>query len=114
VSLENKKEAEQEKIKGNDYMKTKEFDTAINHYNKSINLNPIESTTYCNRALAFIKNKQFEKGYQDCNKAIDLKLDYSKAYYRRSLCSMGMNKYEQAFVDLIYLLKENPKNGGIF
>jgi tetratricopeptide (TPR) repeat protein len=38
-------------------MKTKEFDDAIKHYNKSIELNPEEATTYCNRALAFIRLK---------------------------------------------------------
>lgn len=51
------KEAENEKIKGNELMKTKEFDDAIKHYDNAINLNPIESTTYCNRALANIRLK---------------------------------------------------------
>ena len=93
-------------------MKTKEFDTSILHYNQSIKLNPIESTTYCNRALAFIKIKQFEKGMQDCNKAIEIKSDYSKAFYRRSQCLIGLNRFPEAYKDLIYLLKESPKNGG--
>lgn len=38
-------------------MKTKEFEEAIKHYDNSIRLNPIEPTTYCNRALALIKTK---------------------------------------------------------
>mgnify|MGYP000506771745 CR=1 FL=1 len=55
------KEAENEKIKGNELMKTKEFDEAINHYNKSIELNSEEATTYCNRALALIRLKSKKK-----------------------------------------------------
>ena len=53
----NEKEADNEKIKGNELMKTKEFDEAVNHYTLSIEFNPIEATTYCNRALALIKLK---------------------------------------------------------
>ena len=38
-------------------MKTKDFDDAIRHYDQSIDLNPTEATTYCNRAFALIKSK---------------------------------------------------------
>ena len=51
------KEAANEKIKGNEFMKTQKFDEAIKHYDLSIELNPIEETTYCNRAFALIKSK---------------------------------------------------------
>ena len=36
-------------------MKTKNFDDAVKHYTLSIELNPIEATTYCNRAFALLK-----------------------------------------------------------
>lgn len=39
-------------------MKTKDFNDAVKHYTSSIKLDPIESTTYCNRALAYIKIKR--------------------------------------------------------
>lgn len=57
VSIEKKKLAENEKIKGNEIMKTKEFDLAINHYTISLRYDPYEPTTYCNRALAYIRVK---------------------------------------------------------
>jgi hypothetical protein len=38
-------------------MKTKEYDDAIKHYNKLIELNSEDATTYCNRALAFTRLK---------------------------------------------------------
>lgn len=57
VSLERKKMAENEKIKGNEIMKTKEYDAAINHYTLSLKYDPSEPTTLCNRALAYIRIK---------------------------------------------------------
>lgn len=57
VKIQNERDAEVEKFKGNELMKTKEFEEAIKHYNNSIRLNPTEPTTYCNRALALIKTK---------------------------------------------------------
>jgi len=102
--------AENEKIKGNDAMKTKDFDEAIRNYSLSIKLDRSEPTSYCNRALALIKLKQFEKGLSDCNEAIKLKRDYSKAYYRRSLCYIGLRKFQEGFDDLILILKETPKS----
>lgn len=91
-------------------MKTKEFNEAINCYNTSINLDSKETTTYCNRALAFIKLKQYEKGLKDCNEAIFLKRDYSKAYYRRSTCLLALNRFREAFDDLLFILKDAPSN----
>ena len=74
LKIERKQEANNEKIKGNELMKTKEYDEAIKHYTKSIRLDDFEPTTYANRALAYIKNTEYGKGLEDCNKAIDLKM----------------------------------------
>jgi tetratricopeptide (TPR) repeat protein len=118
--LEKKKAAENEKIKGNEHMKTKEFDEALKCYNNSIKLDSDEATTFCNRALAYIKLKrnftsykfinkiEFEKGLNDCNKAISLKNDYSKAYYRRAICLLGLKMHRKAFDDLLFVLKDSP------
>ena len=49
-----KKQAENERLKGNDFMKSKDYDIAIDWYNKAISIDPIEASTYSNRALAYI------------------------------------------------------------
>lgn len=38
-------------------MKSKDFNEAIQYYNKSIELDPNQAATYCNRALAYLKKK---------------------------------------------------------
>jgi len=113
IKLERKQEANNEKIKGNELMKTKEYDEAIKHYTKAIRLDEFEPTTYANRALAYIKNTEYSKGLEDCNRAIDLKNDYIKAYYRRGLCNMGVKKFKEGMLDFLYVLNDNPSNNDI-
>ena len=113
LKIERKQEANNEKIKGNELMKTKEYDEAIKHYTKSIRLDEFEPTTYANRALAYIKNTEYSKGLEDCNKAIDLKNDYIKAYYRRGICYMGVKKFKEGMYDFLYVLNDNPSNSDI-
>ena len=113
LKIERKQEANNEKIKGNELMKTKEYDEAIKHYTKSIRLDDFEPTTYANRALAYIKNTEYGKGLDDCNRAIDLKNDYIKAYYRRGICNMGVKKFKEGMLDFLYVLNDNPSNSDI-
>ena len=113
LKIERKQEANNEKIKGNELMKTKEYDEAIKHYTKSIRLDEFEPTTYANRAQAYIKNTEYSKGLEDCNRAIDLKNDYIKAYYRRGICYMGVKKFKEGMLDFLYVLNDNPSNSDI-
>jgi len=48
-------------MKGNEFMKSKEFQLAHDSYTKSLEIDPNEASTYSNRALAFIKLKDFGK-----------------------------------------------------
>ena len=113
LKIERKQEANNEKIKGNELMKTKEYDEAIKHYTKAIRLDEFEPTIYANRALAYIKNTEYGKGLEDCNRAIDLKNDYIKAYYRRGICYMGIKKFKEGMYDFLYVLNDNPSNTDI-
>ena len=113
IRLERKKEAQNEKIKGNELMKTKEYDEAIRHYTKAINFDEYEPTIYCNRALAYIKNTQYNNGLNDCNKAIDLKHDYIKAYYRRAICEKNLKKFKESLEDFLYVYNDNPNSNDV-
>ena len=113
IKLERKKEAQNEKIKGNELMKTKEYDEAIRHYTKAINYDEYEPTIYCNRALAYIKNTSYNNALEDCNKAIDLKHDYIKAYYRRAICEKFLKKFKESLEDFLYVYNDNPNSNDV-
>ena len=108
-----RKQAENERLKGNDLMKTKEYDGAIECYNKSISLDSNEAATYSNRALAYINKKQYSKAIEDANKAIEIDSKFIKAYYRRGKAYESCKRYEEAIKDYEYILEREPKNNKI-
>jgi tetratricopeptide (TPR) repeat protein len=42
---------------GNEAMKSKDYDDAIDHYTKSLEFFPDEAATYSNRAMAYLQKK---------------------------------------------------------
>ena len=53
-------------------MKSKEFNSAVECYTKSISINDKESATFCNRAMAYLKLKNYGAAIDDSNKALEL------------------------------------------
>ena len=102
--------AENERLKGNEFMKVKEYQDAINCYSKSLEYLPTDPATFSNRALAYLKLKEHSRALEDANQAIKLKEDYIKAYHRRGKAYAGMNKMELAIRDFQYILEKEPGN----
>ncbi|CAI2382792.1 unnamed protein product [Moneuplotes crassus] len=105
-----RKQAENERMKGNDFMGSKEYDKAIESYDKSISLDANEPSTYSNRSLAYLKKKMFSKAIEDANKALELDPDYIKAYFRRGKAYEGLTNFEAAIKDYEYIHEKEPKN----
>jgi tetratricopeptide (TPR) repeat protein len=51
-------EAENRKIKGNEFLKEKKYDDAVREYNKAISADPENPTYYSNRAAAWVGNEE--------------------------------------------------------
>ena len=102
--LEEARAAENERYKGNEFLKARDYDAAISCYNKSLALFGGEAATYCNRAMAYIKKKDFRKAVDDCTLAIELKPDYVKAYYRKGKALASLERLEEAAVEYQKLL----------
>lgn len=113
LNFQQEKEAEKLKILGNEAMKTKGYLEAITKYTESIKINPKESSTYCNRALAYIKINDFNKALEDCNKTLELSPTYDKAYYRRASCYTELKRFEEAWEDYKTLLTRIQNNSEI-
>jgi tetratricopeptide (TPR) repeat protein len=80
-------------------MKSHDFSLAFDYYSKSIEMDPLEPSTFSNRSLTLIKLKDFSKALLDANQALKLKPDYLKAYHRRAKVYFETNKYELAIRD---------------
>ena len=70
-------------MKGNEFVKAKEYSAAVGCYTRSIELNNKEPFTYANRAMAYLKMKLYKNVIDDSNSALELKPGYLKAIHRR-------------------------------
>jgi tetratricopeptide (TPR) repeat protein len=102
--------AENERLKGNESMKSSDFKDAIKCYSKSLELYRDDPATFSNRALAYLKSKEYARALEDAETAIKMKPDYIKAYHRRGKAYSALNKLELAIRDFQYILEKEPNN----
>ncbi|KAL0489184.1 Hsp70-Hsp90 organizing protein [Acrasis kona] len=67
----NEKEAAEEKEKGNQLFKQKNFDGALVHYNKAAELDPKNLTYRLNRAAVLIEQSKYDDAVKECQEAVD-------------------------------------------
>ena len=89
-------------------MKSKEHEEAVNAYTRSIELNPREAATYCNRAMAYLRMKNYAKCIEDADKTLEMEPEYVKAYHRRGKAYLATKKYALAIRDFQFILEKNP------
>lgn len=72
MSGDSKENSIQEKNKGNEEYKKKNFDQAIKHYDSAIALDPNNIVFYTNKAAVYFEKNQFEECIKLCEKAVDV------------------------------------------
>lgn len=103
------KKAEELKKKGNDQLKKKDYDKAIDFYTQAIEIKPT-AVFYSNRAQANIKKENFGLALNDANDAIKLNPQYLKGYYRRAVAYSGMIEYKNSLKDIKHVLSKAPND----
>lgn len=86
----------------------RQYNDALQNYNKAIELNPRDGTAYFNRAIAhFILGRSY-KAISDNTKAIELNPKDAGAYCNRGLTHLELGKVEEAREDFLKAVKLNP------
>ncbi|XP_029006482.1 mitochondrial import receptor subunit TOM34 [Betta splendens] len=98
------------KEEGNALVKKGEHKKAIEKYSQSLKHNPVEVTTYTNRALCYLSVKQYRDAVRDCDEALKIDSSNVKALYRRAQAHKELKDTKACVDDLNRLLKEEPKN----
>lgn len=96
---ERKAQAQKEKELGNAAYKKKDFDTAIAHYTKAMELDDEDISFLMNRAATYLEMGQYEECIKDCDKAVErgreLRSDFkmiAKALTRKGTALVKMAK----------------------
>lgn len=98
-------QAVKHKESGNTSFKNGKFDTAIECYDKAIEICPKEniidlSQFYQNRAAAYEQLKRWEKVEEDCSEALKLNQKYTKALHRRARAYENLKNLELCLEDV--------------
>lgn len=100
---ENKKLAKKEKEAGNAAYKKKDFENALEHYNKALEHDPTDITFYNNIAAVYFEQKEFRKSISECEKGIEVgrenRADYkliAKAFARIGNSYKKLGEYKSA------------------
>ena len=101
-----------EKNKGNDCLRVEEFEDALHHYSKSIELDPVLAT-YNNRALVHLKLNNYDRCIDDCSKSLAIETNF-KALLRRSQAYFSIGKYQNATIDVDQAIEIEPSSNEAF
>ncbi|KAG9327402.1 hypothetical protein KVV02_005978 [Mortierella alpina] len=89
--------AEQHKLKGNDFFKTKSFDDAIHEYSTAIVKDPKVATYYCNRANCYLKLGRYSSVVSDCERVVELDPKSVKGYYFMGKAQLELSQPFEAY-----------------
>eukprot|EP01017_Pseudomicrothorax_dubius_P012205 TRINITY_DN1485_c0_g1_i5.p1 TRINITY_DN1485_c0_g1~~TRINITY_DN1485_c0_g1_i5.p1 ORF type:complete len:597 (-),score=229.01 TRINITY_DN1485_c0_g1_i5:177-1967(-) len=97
-------EADQEKAKGNEEYTKRNFDAAIQHYNRAIELNPLELIYYFNKAAVYQERKEYQEVIKIVDEAFKVAEEnnikdfakLAKLYSRKGNAYTGLEDYDQA------------------
>jgi tetratricopeptide (TPR) repeat protein len=87
-------------VKGNDFYKNKNYQSAIASYTKAIELDEKNAALLTNRAAAALMLLQYKEALHDCDAALALEKDNSKAYFRKATALKGLGKLNEAIAAL--------------
>ena len=102
--------ANQLKVQGNESLKSRKFEEALNYYSKAIEVDPSNAILYTNRAQTYIKLESYGFAIRDCDEALKQDPDSVKAYYRKGICLMAILNYKEAQNNFKEILKRLPND----
>lgn len=91
-----KVEASHEKELGNAAFGAKDYETALKHFSRCIELDPKNAVYFSNRSAAAANLGRFEEALQDAKAVLRLKPGWVKGHARAAAAYMGLQLYSEA------------------
>ena len=100
--------ADECKAKGNEFLKTKDYETAISWYTSAVEKNPANHVYYSNRSAAYLAKGDLDAALKDGDACIQAKPDWEKGYNRKGCALHALKKYDEAIATFEEGLKIVP------
>jgi len=97
--------------RGAAYLNLGSYSQAIDDYDKSIELYPMDVETYYNRGTAYLHLGNYRQAIGDYDKAIEINPKHEEAYNNRGTAYANLGNYKQAIRDYDKVIEINPKSG---
>lgn len=105
-------EAEDCKARGNECLKTQDYDQAVKWYTEAIKLHE-SHVYYSNRSAAYLSKDFADSALKDADKCIEIKPDWAKGYSRRGAALHKLKKYDKSIAAYNKGLEIDPNNAGL-
>lgn len=107
-----------EREHGNDAVALENYDTAIIHYSRAIELNSVDWRLWSNRSKCYSAKHWYPQALSDAERACLLNPNSYKVWYRQSIALRGLSKYKEALISVEKSLdclkkEENPKSDDV-
>ncbi|CDJ59270.1 hypothetical protein, conserved, partial [Eimeria maxima] len=106
-------QAQEEKAKGNAAFQKGDFELAVKHFSKAIELSPSDAVLYSNRSGAYASLKNFEQALKDAETCVKLKPDWAKGYSRKGLAEFNLGRLREAEATYKKGLSIDPENASL-
>lgn len=84
------------KAKGNEFMKSRQYDKAVECYSNGIKLDENNHILYSNRSAAYLAAGKVDEAYDDGVKCIALNPTWAKGYCRKGAAEQARMELEEA------------------
>lgn len=86
------------------------YEQAIEHYRKSIKINPHNAVAYNNRGMSYYHLRQYPQALSDYNKALEVDFSQATIYSNRGLVYHELRQYHLAIEDFKRAVEMEPEN----
>lgn len=95
--------------KGVELHRTKNYEEALEHYGKAIELNNELTAAYFNRGTVYLAMSELKEALNDFTTTIELDESFIRAYYSRASIYVKQKLYNKAIDDLDMVIRINEK-----
>ena len=98
---------------GSDLMSRRDFDKAIEHFNRAIQFSPNFAEAYNQRAIAYFLKEEFEQAIKDCTKVVEMNPDHFGAWAGMGHCHAHEGRICAALEAYKHAISINPHLEGV-